>query len=279
MMTEKTPDFVKRVKEKFMPRIKTMWKRRDYNRPYCMLLGINNAEKMIPMGGEILREDDRGSPVIRFKGIDGEYVDWIALYDSPQPRLHGDLYLTSGSDKEGRSYQGHYACGKGGNILVCVPSSREEEEIEKKVVKLIGLNEWQNCHDFYAKKYQTEKREFEAKNPIWKKIMDLDSEDMKASMSEKELKAMRKLYEAQLKKDPNYQSLQSLKQDVFDLDTYVKYFKKQEKSEERKGLKGCLESLKKEYDSSEVKEALPDEKTRLTVRGIMHKKLKKEAGV
>ena len=69
------------------------------------------------------------------------------------------------------------------------------------------------------------------------------------------------------------------KQDVFDLDTYVKYLKKQEKSEERKGLRGRLESLITEYHSDDIKEILPDKKKRLSVRGVMHRKLKKEASM
>ena len=150
---------------------------------------------------------------------------------------------------------------------------------DSRYVQWFGIKEWTHCRDFYTKEYESKKEKFESKNPVYQQLKALDLPEVKAAMSKDEQKAMRNLYEAKLKKDPDYRDLQDLKRDVFDLVTYVKYLEKKEKNGERRDLKSRLESLKTEYDSTEIKEALPDEKRRLNVRGTMHKIVKKEAGM
>ena len=61
----------------------------------------------------------------------------------------------------------------------------------------------------------------------------------------------------------------------------VSQLKKQkiDDTEKRKGLQARLTELKKEFDTPEMKAALPKESDRLKLRGTLHKKMKKEAGV
>ncbi|MBR6411843.1 MAG: hypothetical protein IKS41_01620 [Alphaproteobacteria bacterium] len=148
---------------------------------------------------------------------------------------------------------------------------------EEKFDKLFTIKEWKKCRKFYAQEYEAKKKTLEVQNPVWNKLTALDSEDVKKVMSDKQMKAMRNLYEAKLKDDPDYQALQELKQDVFALDTYISYREKEKERDSRDGLKQKLKDLTDEYASPEIKEVFPDEKQRLAVRGTLHKKLKRDA--
>ena len=266
-MTEKIPDFVKRVHDKFMPTTLkgSIW---------FDLLAVDDAEKLIAMGGKVIKRDEWDHPVVRFKSEElGEPLDWWPMYYDQYAKDHLKTSIFANED----DCKGYFACvtydGEHLHPVQCYKNSG----VQEKINSFLGLKEWQNCHDYYAKKYEVDKKKFESKNLIWKQLQELNSPKMKARLSENERESMQNLYEARLKKDPDYQSLQELKRGIVDLSTYIKWLKKEKQKDKRGGLRERLESLKKEYDSTEVKEALPDEKKRLSVRGIMHKKLKKEA--
>ena len=248
-MTEKTPDFVKRVK-KFLPKVFTDEKGTLY-------LNLTDSDEIRKFGGECIP-----SGRDRFL-VPSSKTTHMYRFGTSVKKRNPVLWEKFHSGR----YELKSMVGATADTLFEQPNG------------ILGIKEWTKCHEWYSKKYTEQEKKFHEKNPIWKKIMDLDSEEMKAALDKKELDAMRSLYETQLKGDPDYQSLQDLKQDVFDLDTYVKYLKKQEKCEERKGLRGRLEGLITEYHSDDIKEILPDEKKRLSVRGVMHRKLKKEAGM
>ncbi|MBR6412954.1 MAG: hypothetical protein IKS41_07355 [Alphaproteobacteria bacterium] len=234
-MTEKTPDFVKRVRKKFLPISISSY---DYSLEFPK--NEENQKRLEALGVNI---SDRGT--FQLGSLNGKPVEWNYYYYS--------------------DFDNSVWCPKG------------VSKSEHRCVQLFGIKEWTHCRDFYKKKYDVDKKNFESQNPIWKQLQELNSPEMKAVLSESERNAMKNLYEAKLKKDPNYQSLQELKKDIFDLDTYVKYIAKAAKSSSRRGFKERLSKLKAEYDSGDVKGAIPDEKRRLSARGVMHKKLKKEA--
>ena len=266
-MTEKIPNFVKRV-QFYKPYISV-----HHNRDRGGInLSTSDIEAIIAMSGTPYQKKYEEERTEKFSwGTIGEQpIEWCQFFARP----NGLLWRVHPEFPDDR-YIGHYAISPTTGYVIDFDSW----SISDKIDALFGIKEWRNCHKYYSQKYEAEKKEFETKNPVWQQLKALDSPKVKATMSEDEQKAMRNLYETKLKKDPDYQDLQDLKQDIFDLATYVKYLEKQEKSEERKGLKGRLESLKTEYDSTEIKEALPDEKRRLSVRGAMHKKLKKQAGM
>lgn len=231
-MTEKTPDFVERVKKKFWPISMfpngLQFPKTEENQKRLEAFGVNVSE-----GGSF-----------QFGSLDGKPVEWGCFYYSDIDR---SLWCPRGVSKS------DYC-----NVR-------------------FSLKEWTHCRDFYKKKYEVDKKNFESQNPIWKQLQELGSAEMKAVLSESERSAMRNLYEAKLKKDPDYLSLQELKKGVFDLDTYIRYITKAAKSSSRQGFKERLHKLKAEYDSGDVKGAIPNEKRRLSARGVMHKKLKKEA--
>ena len=265
---EETPKFIERIEEKFMPLI-TVDVEYNHDGNKRFLIKMDDAEKLVAMGGQTLGEDKRGRKSVAF-GIGGKPTKWVPLYCN---RIY-EFGLASCSHADG-GYYGCYACNEDGSIMEFYSSVAAE----KAAFSLIGLKEWQNCHNFYAKKYQADRAEFETTNPVWAKWKSIDTPEMRATLSQSEYQTLKNLYEGKLNRDPDYQALEQLKQDVFDLDTYVKYLKKEEQRDKRNDLEEKLTDLKEEFSSPEMKEAIPHEGRRLSARGVMHKKLKSENGL
>ena len=142
---------------------------------------------------------------------------------------------------------------------------------------VINSKMWKHFSKQYTQEYTQKRKDFEKNNLAWKHLQELNSDEMKKTMTEDQRKALATMYQSKLEKDPIYQALEEEKKDIYALNTFANYLEKDEKKEERETFQEELRKLKKEYNSDELKEVIPDEKQRLAVRGVMHKKLKKEA--
>ncbi|MDY6407515.1 MAG: hypothetical protein SPL08_02265, partial [Pseudomonadota bacterium] len=142
---------------------------------------------------------------------------------------------------------------------------------------VINSKMWKHFAKQYTQEYTQKRKDFEKTNLAWKHLQELNSDEIKKAMTEDQRKALANMYQSKLEKDPVYQALEEEKKDIYALNMFANYLEKDEKKEERETFQEELRKLKKEYNSDELKEVIPDEKQRLAVRGVMHKKLKKEA--
>ena len=158
-----------------------------------------------------------------------------------------------------------------------------DESLYKKIeedgfASIITAKEWENCLDYYTKKYKKYEEAYRA-DPVYAQLKALDDPEVQKTMTPEVCKQTRAFYLAKLKEQPGYQALQEMKKDVAVLTTYVQYRKKQEKADQRSKLSAKLSELRKNYNSKDMKAIIPDEKQRMAARVAMRKKLEKDAGM